>query len=129
MFLLNAIFFRSPKYYQRIAEKVSLPLQLFIILCRGTIGGFLLYYLTIFLNMGINWEMVSESAWTYLIMFLLGFGLIHVLIWSYIILIPLQMMGYLKPMLDWAMSMILIILALLFYVFSEIASVFKHDSE
>ena len=125
MFLLNCIFFRSPKYYQSYALQRPVLVQLFIIACRGVIGGFLLYMLTVFLGLGLRWEMVIHSGWTYLVMFLLGFGLIHLILLAYLILLPLQWMGYLKPIIDWIMNAIIILLFLVFYVISEIVSVFK----
>jgi hypothetical protein len=81
--------------------------------------------LTEFLGLGLRWEMVIHSGWTYLVMFLLGFGLIHLILLAYLILLPLQWMGYLKPIIDWIMNAIIILLFLVFYVISEIVSVFK----
>lgn len=100
--LLTCLAFRSPKYMYR-AGCHGLN-TLFVFIFRGIIGGLLIFAMANWANPDIRWHKLTSSAWAwlfYLVMFIFGFAFNHILVWGFMIMLPLDWLGYLKPILEW----------------------------
>ena len=119
-FYFKNIFLVSLKRFEYIEQ----PTRIFIIVIRGIIGGLLFYLLINYMNLGFHWEVASGSPWFYFIMFGIGACFCNVFATTFMILLPLDVLGLLPPIMAWIKDMLIFVIGIIALFFIGLASFF-----